>query len=92
MRGGFFVGLAVGAGAALVGPAYWRVARPAAKKAMRAGVEGYIVARRGLARMTEEVEDLIAEVSHEMAEAAAETAKGADDDVIRANGAGDDGK
>lgn len=76
---GFFIGLAVGAGAALTGQSYWRVARPAAKKAIRAGIEGYIVARRNLARMAEEVEDLVAEVSHEMAEAAAE----ADQAVVR---------
>lgn len=72
---GFFLGLAVGVGAAVGGQSYWRVARPAAKKALRAGIEGYIVARRGLARMAEEVEDLVAEVSHEMAEAAAEADK-----------------
>ncbi|OCC25029.1 hypothetical protein MB02_06235 [Croceicoccus estronivorus] len=79
MRGGFLVGLAIGAGAALAGPTFWRSARPAAKKAMRAGFEGYIVARQAAARMAEEVEDLIAEVSHEMTEAANNT----QDDVIR---------
>lgn len=83
---GFFVGLAVGVGAALIGPSYWRSARPAAKKAVRAGVEGYIVARHAVARMAEEVEDLIAEVSHEMVEAAAE-AEQKGEDVIRAGGA-----
>lgn len=83
---GFFMGLAVGAGAALAGPSYWRVVRPAAKKAMRAGIEGYIVAQRALARMSEEVEDLIAEVSHEMAQAAAGADAGeADEAVIRAD-------
>ncbi|WP_419181649.1 hypothetical protein [Novosphingobium mangrovi (ex Huang et al. 2023)] len=52
---------------------------------MRAGIEGYIVAQRAVAQMTEEVEDLIAEVSHEMAEAAAEAAQ-TGEDVIRAEG------
>ena len=83
MRGGFLAGLALGVGAALVGPAFWRSARPTAKKAMRAGFEGYIVARRAMAQMTEEIEDLVAEVSHEMMEAAAESEK-AGEDVIRA--------
>lgn len=87
MRGGFFVGLAVGIGGALIAPAYWRSGRPLAKKALRAGVEGYVVARRTTARFTEEIEDLIAEVTHEMHEAAAEAAQSGDN-VIRAGGAG----
>ena len=92
MRGGFFVGLAIGAGAALLGPNWWRSARPTAKKAMRAGFEGYVVARQAMARMAEEIEDLAAEVSHEMAQAAAE-AEQSDEAVIRAgNGASGKGE
>lgn len=82
MRGGFLWGLAVGAGAALAGPGLWASGRPAAKRALRAGIMGYIAARRMATRMAEEVEDLVAEVAHEMKEAAAETGQ-AEDDTIR---------
>lgn len=83
MRGGFFLGIAVGLGAALTGPGIWRSGRPAAKKALRAGLEGYVVARRKAARVAEELEDLVAEVAHEMKEAAIE-ANSTGDEPIRA--------
>lgn len=74
LRGGFLLGLAVGVGAAVVGPTLWRLARPAAKDAIKAGVAGYGAARVALARAGEEVEDLMAEAAHEMKEAAAKAA------------------
>lgn len=86
MRSGFFWGLALGAGAALAGPGLWRSGRPAAKKALRAGLEGYVTARRMSARMIEEVEDLVAEVAHDMKEAVAEASL-TGDETIRASGA-----
>lgn len=92
MRGGFLVGLAIGAGAALAGPAFWRSARPAAKKAMRAGFEGYVVARQAAARMAEEIEDLVAEVSHEMTETAAEAAQAGEGIIRSGNGAAGEGE
>lgn len=79
LRGGFLLGLAVGVGAAVIGPALWRLARPAAKDAIKAGVAGYGAARVALARAGEEVEDLVAEATHEMKEAAARAAASAAD-------------
>lgn len=70
-RSGFLIGIAVGAGVALFGPMVWRSARPVAKSALRAGVEGYATAKIAAARIGEEVEDLAAEVMHEMNEAKA---------------------
>ncbi len=93
LRTGFLVGAAVGAGAALFGPALWRVARPYAREAVKAGMTGFAAASAAAARAAEEVEDLAAEVAHEMREAAgkadadeaAETAMAeAQDDVIHA--------
>jgi hypothetical protein len=77
LRGGFLLGLAVGVGAAVVGPTLWRLARPAAKDAIKAGVAGYGAARVALARAGEEVEDLMAEAAHEMKETAAKAAAAA---------------
>ncbi|MGQ7792220.1 DUF5132 domain-containing protein [Faunimonas sp. B44] len=77
VRGGFFLGIAVGAGAAVVGPALWRTARPYAKSAVRAGLEGYAAARVAAARVGEEVEDLVAEVMHEIGAEDAGAAAGA---------------
>ncbi|MFG1359602.1 DUF5132 domain-containing protein [Xanthobacter pseudotagetidis] len=79
VRGGFLLGLAVGIGAAVIGPALWRLARPAAKDAIKAGVAGYGAARVALARAGEEVEDLVAEAAHEMKEAAASAADAMDE-------------
>lgn len=88
VRSGFLIGVAVGVGAAVFGPMAWRSARPFAKSALRAGIEGYAAARVAAARVGEEIEDLAAEVKHEIKEAsqAAQTAaeaafKGAADDV-----------
>lgn len=86
MRGGFFWGIALGAGAALAGPAAWRSGRPVAKRALRAGVEGYVAARRLAARMGEEIEDLVAEVAHDMKDASVE-ASHTRDETIRASAA-----
>jgi len=69
IRGGLFLGVAVGIGAAIVAPTVWRVMRPAAKSALRAGIAGYGAARTAAARAGEEVEDLVAEVVYEAEEA-----------------------
>ena len=66
MKGNLWVGIAIGAGAMLFGPPLWRSNRPAIKKAVRAGIEGYGAARVTAARLAEEIEDLVAEVAHEM--------------------------
>lgn len=68
IRGGLFLGVAVGIGAAIVAPTVWRVLRPAAKSALRAGIAGYGAARTTAARAGEEVEDLVAEVVYEAEE------------------------
>jgi len=70
MRGNLLLGMAIGVGAALVGPKLWETNRETIKKAMRAGLEGYGAARVAAARFGEEVEDLVAEVLHEMKEEA----------------------
>lgn len=80
--GGLLIGVAAGVGAALIGPALWRLGRPVAKDAIKASVAGYGAARVALARASEEVEDLVAEASHELSEAAAATAATVDDGVI----------
>lgn len=79
MRGNFFLGFAFGAGAMLFGPSLWTSGRPAIKGAVRAGIEGYGVARVKAAQFAEEVEDLVAEVAHEMQEAVAEAKPAAED-------------
>lgn len=70
MRGGFFLGVGlgavVGAGAALVGPVIWRSARPFAKEAVKAGMQGFAAASVAAARCAEEIEDLLAEVRHDL--------------------------
>lgn len=70
LGGGLLLGIAVGVGAAIIGPALWRLGRPLAKDAIKAGVAGYGAARLAMARASEEVEDLVAEASHELSEAA----------------------
>lgn len=72
-RTGLFIGLALGTGAVLFGPQIARVARPAAKAAIRRGVEAYREAQVLAARAGEEFEDLVAEVQHEMSAEAAES-------------------
>jgi len=67
----FGAGIAVGVGVVLFGPAIWRATRPLAKSALKAGIEGYSVARVAAARAGEEIEDLVAEVAMEMNEAGA---------------------
>ena len=87
VRGTFILGIAVGGAAALVGPSVWRVARPLAKAALRAGLEGYGAARIAGARMAEEAEDLFAEVMHEIDEATAQAAVSDEAAVAAAGGA-----
>ena len=67
-RGALFVGAAVATGAVL-GPAIWRNGRPIAKSALRSGMEVAEAARVAAARFVEDIEDLVAEVRHEQAEA-----------------------
>lgn len=86
LRGGFLIGLAVGVGAAVIGPTLWRLARPAAKDAIKAGVAGYGAARVALARASEEVEDLVAEATHEIKETAAQAAATAASTMAEAEG------
>lgn len=74
VRSGLLIGVAVGVGVAVIGPTLWRLMRPAAKDAIKAGVAGYGAARVALARATEEVEDLVAEATHEIKETAAKAA------------------
>lgn len=82
MRGGVLIGIAVGIGAAVIGPTLWRLARPAAKDAIKAGVAGYGAARVAIARAAEEVEDLVAEAGHEI-RSAAEAGAGAAADAAQ---------
>ncbi len=77
MRGNLLLGIAIGAGAALIGPKFWESNRPAIKKALRAGIEGYGAARVAAARFSEEIEDLVAEVLYEMREGVADAVAGA---------------
>ena len=86
VRGGLLVGVAVGVGAAIVAPAVWRIMRPTAKSALRAGLAGYGAARTAAARAGEEVEDLVAEVVHELDEEAEADRAGAtvEDEVAEA--------
>lgn len=74
VRGGLLIGIAVGLGMAVIGPTLWRLARPTAKDAIKAGVAGYGAARVALARASEEVEDLVAEATHEIKQTAAKAA------------------
>jgi hypothetical protein len=66
--GGFALGVATGLGAALAATMSSRSTRPIAKKMVRAGVEGYIATRASVMRWAEDVEDMVAEVMHEMGE------------------------
>ena len=86
LGGGVLVGVAVGVGAALIGPALWRLGRPLLKDAIKAGAAGYGAARLAAARAAEEMEDLAAEAAHELAQAtqaAAEIPEPADGAIIR---------
>lgn len=80
LRGMATVGLALaatlGAGAVLAGPVAWRTARPIVKAALITGLRAAASARTAVARAAEDVEDLIAEVRHELREAEAGDAGG----------------
>jgi hypothetical protein len=69
LGGGVLIGIAMGVGAALIGPALWRLGRPLAKDAIKAGVTGYGAARLAAARASEEMEDLVAEAADELSQA-----------------------
>ncbi len=82
LRAGFLFGVAVGVGAAWAGPSVWRATRPLAKSALRSSLEGYAKARVTSARLAEEVEDLVAEVAHEMTAAVEQPAAPSEESVI----------
>lgn len=82
LRAGFLLGVAAGVGAAWAGPSVWRATRPLAKSALRSGLEGYAKARVASARLAEEVEDLVAEVAHEMASAVEQPPAPSEEGVI----------
>lgn len=86
MRGGLFLGLGVAAGVGIVvlGPVLWRAARPVAKSTIKAAFEGYELSRKAAARMSEEIEDLVAEAVFEMGVAAAASESDADPSHERA--------
>jgi hypothetical protein len=91
VRSGFLVGTAVGAGLALFGPALWRAARPHIRDVMKAGMTGFASASAVAARAAEEVEDLVAEVAHDLRESAGKSGAeeaaatvAAEDDLIHA--------
>jgi hypothetical protein len=81
LRAGLLAGAALGVGAAVVAPAVFRIARPGIKTALKAGFAGITAAQTAVLRAGEHVEDLLAEVAHELtqedqhaAAAAAQTA------------------
>ncbi|MGD8911713.1 MAG: DUF5132 domain-containing protein [Candidatus Thiodiazotropha sp.] len=63
-------GVALGAGLALAVPALvatlWPVMRPVARSAIKAGLIAYEKGREGIAELSEEFEDLIAETQEEL--------------------------
>lgn len=68
LRGGLLVGAAVAVGS-WIGPSLWRNARPVAKSALKTGMGAAEAARVAAARLAEDIEDLVAEVRHEMSDA-----------------------
>jgi hypothetical protein len=68
LRAGLAAGAALGVGAAVVAPAVFRIARPGIKTALKAGFAGVTAAQAALLRAGEHVEDLLAEVAHELAQ------------------------
>jgi hypothetical protein len=63
-------GMALGAGLALAVPALvatlWPVMRPVARSAIKAGLIAYEKGREGVAELSEEFEDIIAETQEEL--------------------------
>jgi hypothetical protein len=74
MRGaavlGVAIGVGVGVGLAIMAPSLFprtaRAARPLIKKALHDGMSAYLRTREGLAEFGEFVEDLVAEVEHDV--------------------------
>jgi len=68
LRAGLAAGAALGVGAAVIAPAVFRIARPGIKTALKAGFAGISAAQVAVLRAGEHVEDLLAEVAHELAQ------------------------
>jgi hypothetical protein len=69
LKGGNVVtGLAIGVGAAIIGPVLIPMLKPLAKSAIKAGLAAYGQARVSLAELGERTGDIVAEVRAEMAE------------------------
>lgn len=81
LRAGLAAGAALGVGAAVVAPAAFRILRPGFKTALKAGFAGLSAARVAVMKAGEHVEDLLAEVAHELVQeeqhGAADVAKSA---------------
>lgn len=67
LRAGLLAGAAVGVGVMVVAPAVFRIARPGVKTALKAGFAGLAAAQVAVLKAGEHLEDLLAEVAHEMA-------------------------
>ncbi len=67
--GSIMTGLAVGIGAAVIGPALLPALRPLAKMAIKAGVVAYDQGRVALAELNERTGDIVAEARAELDEA-----------------------
>jgi len=59
---------AVGAGLAIAAPEVFRIVRPGLKTALKAGLAGAAAARAAALHVGEQIEDLMAEVAHELSE------------------------
>jgi hypothetical protein len=68
LRAGLAAGAALGVGAAVVAPAVFRIARPGLKTALKAGFAGITAAQAAVLRAGEHLEDLLAEVAHELSQ------------------------
>jgi len=78
LKGNIISGLAIGIGAAVLGPivipAVANALKPVTKAAIKSGILLYEKGKETFAEVSEVVEDMVAEVKAEMAEAPAETA------------------
>ena len=74
--GGIVTGLAVGIGAAVIGPIILPALRPFAKMVIKAGVVAYDQGRVALAELNEKTGDIVAEARSELAEARSGTHEG----------------
>jgi hypothetical protein len=64
-RNGLMTGLALGIVATLFSPTLWRWGRPAAKAAIKGGLDAYDAGRETFAEASEAMEDLVAEAQFE---------------------------